>query len=72
MDTPFYRSFLVRLWRAHPGNDQPCEWHGEIEQIQTGTRWSFGTHSELLRFLQQLAAAPSVGTLPALEAPFEN
>ena len=67
-----YMSFLVRLWRAHPGNDQPCEWHGEIEQIQTGTRWSFCTLGELLAFLQQLTIAPQAGTQPAAEIPFDN
>ena len=67
-----YMSFLVRLWRDQLGTGQPCDWHGEIEQIQTGARWSFCTHSELLAFLQQLTAAPHAGMQPALEAPIDN
>jgi hypothetical protein len=67
-----YMSFLVRLWRDQLGADQLCDWHGEIEQIQTGTRWCFGTHSELLAFLQQLAATPRACIQPALEAPIDD
>ena len=52
-----YMSFLVRLWRDHPGDQQPCDWCGELEQIQTGTRWSFSSYSELLACLHQLTAA---------------
>jgi hypothetical protein len=66
-----YMSFLLRLWRDPPSDDQPCDWHGDIEQIQTGIRRSFGTHGELLAFLQQLAAVPQLGTQPASEA-FED
>jgi hypothetical protein len=53
-----YMSFLVRLWRDHPDIGLPSDWRGEIEQIQTGTRWHFGTYSELLAHLHRLAAAP--------------
>jgi hypothetical protein len=62
-----YMSFLVRLWRDHPGNDQWGDWQGELEQIQTGARWSFSTHSELLAFLHQLTVGPQVVTQPASE-----
>ena len=62
-----YMSFLVRLWRDHPGNDQQGDWQGELEQIQTGTCWSFSTHRELLAFLQQLTVGPQVVTQPASE-----
>jgi len=72
MQAEEYMSFLVRLWRDQLGTDQPCDWHGEIEQIQTGTRWRFGTHSELLVFLQQLTLAPQAGTQPVSEALFED
>jgi hypothetical protein len=35
IDNPSYCSFLVRLWRK-PG--ATCEtWHGEVEQVQSGT-----------------------------------
>lgn len=67
-----YMSFLMRLWRDHPGNDQLGRWHGEIEQIQTGTRWSFCTLGELLAFLQQLMVESQVGTQPVSEIPFDN
>ena len=62
-----YLSFLVRLWRDHPGNDQPGDWQGEIEQVQTGTRLCFSTCSELLALLQQLTVAPQAATRPASE-----
>jgi hypothetical protein len=62
-----YMSFLVRLWRDHPGDDPPCDWCGELEQIQTGTRWSFSTYSELLACLHQLTVAPLTVTQPASE-----
>ena len=64
-----YMSFLVRLWRDHPGDDQPCDWQGELEQIQTGTRWSFSTYSELLACLRQLTVAPQAVIQPASEEP---
>ena len=67
-----YMSFLMRLWRDHPGADQPGGWHGEIEQIQTGTRWSFCTLGELLVFLQQLMVASQASTQTVSEAPFED
>ena len=51
-----YMSFLVRLWRDPPGADQPGDWRGEIEQIQTGTRRHFGTYTELLACLHRLTA----------------
>jgi len=62
-----YMSFLVRLWRDHPGDEQPCDWCGELEQIQTGTRWSFSTYSELLACLHQLTVVPQAVTRPASE-----
>ena len=67
-----YMSFLMRLWRDHPGAKQRAGWHGEIEQIQTGTRWSFCTPGELLAFLQQLTVASQAGTQPASEARFDD
>jgi hypothetical protein len=66
-----YMSFLVRLWRDHPGADQPDGWCGEIEQIQTGIRWRFSTHSELIAFFQQLTVAPQAVTSLAAEESFK-
>jgi hypothetical protein len=67
-----YISFLMRLWRDHPGANQLDGWHGEIEQIQTGTRWSFCSLDELLAFLHQLTVASQAGTQLAAEAPFDD
>jgi hypothetical protein len=60
-----YKSFLVRLWRDHPGDDRPGDWHGEIEHVQTGARWSFSTLCELLAFLHQAVVVPDAIALPA-------
>ena len=57
MQVEEYTSFLVRLWRDHPGSDGPACWHGEIEHVQTGARWSFSTLEALLAFLQQATVA---------------
>ncbi|MBC8163692.1 MAG: hypothetical protein H7Z42_20995 [Roseiflexaceae bacterium] len=43
-----YMSFVVRMWRDQPGG----VWHGEVEQIQTGERWSFAVLAHLLDFLR--------------------
>ena len=64
-----YMSFLVRLWRNQPGADRPGGWRGELELIQTGARWSFCTHAELLAFLQWLTIAQQVRPCPASETP---
>ena len=52
-----YASFLIRLWRQtgpldlnHPGG-----WQSEVEHIQSGQRWKFGTLEDLLGFLRQQA-----------------
>ena len=60
-----YMSFLVRLWRDSPGDQLRYDWCGELEQIQTGTRWSFSTYSELLVCLHQLTSAPQALAQPA-------
>jgi hypothetical protein len=62
-----YMSFLVRLWRDQTGDVQPCDWCGELEQIQTGTRLSFSTYSELLAYLRQLTFVSQAGTQPESE-----
>jgi hypothetical protein len=67
MQTESYMSFLVRLWRDQPGDEQPCDWCGELEQIQTGTRWCFSTYSELLAYLRQLTFVSQAGTQPESE-----
>ena len=59
-----YMSFLVRLWRDPADEQQPCDWYGELEQIQTGLRWSFSSYGELLACLHQLTAAPQAIAQP--------
>lgn len=52
-----YASFLIRLWREE-GTDAAgaaIDWQSEVEHIQTGERWSFGSLDELLAFLRQEA-----------------
>lgn len=49
-----YESFVVRFWCNQAGPEQPDRWPGEIEHIQSGTRWNFNTLSELLTFLQPI------------------
>ncbi len=63
-----YASFLVRCWRDPLANNQPtseqtrCKeqdcWRGEIEHIQSGSRWRFASLTALLNFLQQAGARP--------------
>lgn len=54
-----YASFLMRCWREQATSAQQGLWCGEIEHIQSGSRWRFSTMSELLTFLQQVAGAPT-------------
>jgi hypothetical protein len=65
MESEGYMSFLVRLWRDSPGTAQTCDWCGELEQIQTGARWSFSTYGELLACLHQLTGASQAVTAHA-------
>ena len=52
-----YASFLIRLWREEGADlvERPVDWQSEVEHIQTGERWSFGTLDELLAFLRDEA-----------------
>jgi hypothetical protein len=53
----WYASFLLRLWsESSVSASVPApDWHAEIEQIQSGERWTFGNLDELLEFLRQQA-----------------
>ena len=53
MDTRFYRSFLVRLWREQGAAD--CAWRGEIEAIQSGQLVAVQWLDEALEFIRQAA-----------------
>ena len=50
-----YTSFLIRLWREVNPNPRalPAEWPDEVEHIQSGQCWTFGTLDELLGFLRR-------------------
>jgi len=52
-----YASFLIRLWRQESADlvEHPVEWQSEVEHIQTGDRWSFGSLDEVLAFLRDQA-----------------
>ena len=49
-----YASLLVRLWREVNAETQDltAHWHSEVEHIQTGERWTFGSLDDLLEFLR--------------------
>jgi hypothetical protein len=56
-----YVSFLLRLWRERPTHEQdtestPCDWQGELENVQSGDMRDFGSLDELFSLLQDLTA----------------
>lgn len=55
-----YASFLIRLWREAGDNATAplTDWRSEVEHIQSGRRWTFGTLDELLDFLRQQLQEP--------------
>ncbi len=50
-----YRSYLLRLWRAHDGRE-PL-WRASTERVATGEVTQFTTLSELFAFLVQETAS---------------
>lgn len=64
-----YVSFLVRLWREGSPelSEPPADCQGEVEHIQTGQRWTFGTLDEVLSFLRQQVEGLEVLSRPAGE-----
>lgn len=58
MEAETYASFLIRLWCDQLSRHAPCDWHAEVEHVQTGIRWKFGTPADLFAFLEQAVAAP--------------
>jgi hypothetical protein len=50
-----YASYLVRLWRQSLLEGGACcnDWQSEVDHIQSGQRWTFGTLDDLLLFLRQ-------------------
>jgi hypothetical protein len=55
-----YASFLIRLWREAGADTRVLltDWCSEVEHIQTGQRWTFGTLDELFEFLRQELEQP--------------
>jgi hypothetical protein len=62
-----YVSFLVRFWREqNPRGPEPSGgWRSEVEHVQTGQHWAFGTLDELLDFLRGQADHPEALRHPA-------
>lgn len=56
MEPDSYISFVVRLWREPARGD----WRGEVEHIQSGTRWSFVSLAHLLDFVRLVADTPEM------------
>ena len=52
-----YASFLIRLWREAGTATTALltDWCSEVEHIQTGQCWTFGTLEELMDFLRRWA-----------------
>lgn len=57
-----YASYLIRLWREQKPQAVkfPSTWQAEVEHIQSGQCWSFGTFEELILFLRQQAEEPNI------------
>jgi hypothetical protein len=57
-----YASYLIRLWREQKPQAVtfPSAWQAEVEHIQSGQCWSFGTFEELILFLRQQAEEPDI------------
>ncbi len=54
IEGPSYKSFLIRLWRE-PASEQPeqtAHWHGELEHIQNGHRWTFDSLDHLFDLIR--------------------
>ena len=66
MDTPFYRSFLVRLWREPPKTSGA--WRGEVESIQGGQLVAVQSLDEALQFIRQAAETSQPPAPPAPES----
>lgn len=49
-ERPAYRSYLLRLWRAPGGADQP--WRASLQDTLTGERQGFADLEALLAYLR--------------------
>ncbi len=60
---PAYLSYLLRLWRAPDGDDQP--WRASLQDTLTGERRGFADLGALCAFLQtETGAVPAPGGEP--------
>ena len=65
MDSPSYRSFLVRLWREPSAAGA---WHGEVESIQSGQILPVETLDDVLVLIRQAVGTSQPPALPASES----
>jgi hypothetical protein len=69
-----YASFLIRLWHeqnlGQPGTAVDC--CSEVEHIQSGQRWGFGSLDEMLDFLRQQVGGLEVSKQELDEQPKTN
>jgi hypothetical protein len=62
-ERPAYLSYLLRLWRAPGGVDQP--WRASLEDTLTGQRTGFADLEALCAYLHaQIGAVPAPGGEP--------
>jgi hypothetical protein len=62
-ERPAYLSYLLRLWRAPGGADQP--WRASLQDTLTGERTGFADLEALCAFLQtQIGTDPAPGGEP--------
>jgi hypothetical protein len=65
-ERPAYLSYLLRLWRAPGGVDQP--WRGSLEDTLTSERTGFADLEALCAFLQtQIGRCPAPDEEPGRE-----
>lgn len=65
-ERPAYLSYLLRLWRAPGGADQP--WHASLQDTLSGERTGFADLEALCAFLQtQIGTCPPPDEEPGRE-----
>lgn len=65
-ERPAYLSYLLRLWRAPNGDDQP--WRASLQDTMTGERRGFADLEALCAFLHtQIGTCPAPGGEPGRE-----
>jgi hypothetical protein len=69
VDSPSYRSFLVRLWRDPVAVDV---WQGEVESIQSGQVMTAESLDTLLEVIRQAAGISQPPASPTSEPDHES